>query len=95
MTVRMMSVAAIALWFVTIAVALFFFVRGQTQVMPDGRRAVMLTPDERNLVLTEMRGMLETQHGDRDPRRSCYQPVGEPIRAHGAACRTAQDADCR
>lgn len=60
MTARVLSIAAIALWFVTIAVAVFFFVRGQTQVMPDGRRAVMLTPDERNLVLTEMRGMLET-----------------------------------
>jgi hypothetical protein len=26
----------------------------------------MLTPFERNLVLTEMRGMLETEQGDRD-----------------------------
>ena len=61
------SVAAIALWFVTIAVAVFSFVRAQTQVMPDGRRAVMLTPFERNLVLTEMRGrpsmVIETLEG--------------------------------
>jgi hypothetical protein len=60
MTARVLSVAAIALWLVTIAVAVFFFVRGQTQVAPDGRTAVLLASDERNLVLTEMRGMLET-----------------------------------
>ena len=60
MTARELSVAAIALWFVTIAAAVFFFVRGQTQATPDGRTAVLLASDERNLVLTEMRGMLET-----------------------------------
>ncbi|MBU6464659.1 MAG: hypothetical protein KGK01_15875 [Bradyrhizobium sp.] len=60
MTPRVLSVAAIALWFVTIAVAVFFFVRGQTHVTPDGRTAVLLASDERNLVLTEMRGMLKT-----------------------------------
>jgi hypothetical protein len=60
MTARVLSVTAIALWLVTIAVVAFFFVRGQTQVAPDGRTAVLLASDERNLVLTEMRNMLET-----------------------------------
>jgi hypothetical protein len=60
MTARVLSVTAIALWLFTIAIAGFFFVRGQTQVAPDGRTTVLLASDERNLVLTEMRGMLET-----------------------------------
>jgi hypothetical protein len=60
MTARVLSVTAIALWLFTIVVAAFFFVRGRTQVSPDGRTTVLLASDERNLVLTEMRGMLET-----------------------------------
>ena len=60
MTARVLSITAIALWLVTIAVTAFFFVRGQTQLAPDGRTTVLLGSDERNLVLTEMRGMLET-----------------------------------
>lgn len=53
MNTRMLSVVAIALWLATIAVAGVFFVRGQTRVAPDGRTAVLLAPDQRNLVLTE------------------------------------------
>lgn len=60
MTARVLSITAIALWLVTIAVTVFFFVRGQTQLAPDGRTTVLLGSDERNLVLTEVRGMLET-----------------------------------
>lgn len=60
MTARVLSVTAIALWLVTIVVVAFFFVRGQTKVAPDGRTTVLLSSDERNLVLTEMRSMLET-----------------------------------
>jgi hypothetical protein len=60
MSARALSVVAIALWLVTIAMAVFFFVRGQTRVAPDGRTTVLLASDERNLVLTEMRDMLET-----------------------------------
>lgn len=63
MSTRMLSVTAITLWLITIAVAGFFFVRGQTRVAPDGRTAILLAPDERNLVLTEMRGMLGTVQG--------------------------------
>ena len=63
MSTRMLSVAAITLWLVTIAVAAFFFVRGQTRVAPDGRTVVLLAPDERDLVLTEMRGLLGAVQG--------------------------------
>jgi hypothetical protein len=60
MTARVLSVAAIALWLITIAAAAFFFVYGRTRVAPDGRTAVLLASEERDLVLTEMRSMLET-----------------------------------
>jgi hypothetical protein len=63
MSTRNLSVAAIVLWLLTAAGALFFFVRGQTQVAPDGRTAVLLAPDERDLVLTEMRGLLGSVQG--------------------------------
>ncbi len=63
MSTRMLSVAAITLWLVTIAVAAFFFVHGQTRVASDGRTAVLLAPDERNLVLTEMRSLLGAVQG--------------------------------
>lgn len=59
MTARVLSITAIGLWLVTIAVVAFFFVRGQTRVALDGRTTVLLASDERNLVLTEMRDMLE------------------------------------
>jgi hypothetical protein len=58
MSTRILAVAAIGLWVVTAAVAVAFFVRGQTRVASDGRTAVLLTPDERDLVLSEMRGVL-------------------------------------
>jgi hypothetical protein len=86
MTTRVLSVAAIALWFVTVAVAVFFFVRGQTQVAPDGRTAVLLAPDERNLVLTEMRGMLETVQGVVDGvNADDIKQVAQAARASGMA----------
>lgn len=37
-----------------------FVVKGNVERHADGRTAVLLLPDERNLVLTEMRGLLET-----------------------------------
>ncbi|OAF16621.1 hypothetical protein AYJ54_37680 [Bradyrhizobium centrolobii] len=47
----------------TAAVVVAIFVRGQTQVARDGRTAVLLVPDERDLVLSEMRGVLASVHG--------------------------------
>jgi len=37
-----------------------FVVKGNVEPHADGRTAVLLLPDERNLVLAEMRGLLET-----------------------------------
>lgn len=86
MTARVLSVAAIALWLVTIAVAVFFFIRGQTRVAPDGRTTVLLASDERNLVLTEMRGMLETVQIVVDGLKSGdMKQVAQAARASGVA----------
>lgn len=63
MSTRVLSLLAIALWVVTIAVAATFFIRGQTATAPDGRTSVMLKGDERDLVLGEMRLMLEGVQG--------------------------------
>lgn len=86
MSSRILPVVAIALWLATIAVAGFFFVRGQTRVAPDGRTAVLLAPDERDLVLTEMRGMLGTLQGMVDGvKAGNLKQVAQAARASGMA----------
>lgn len=86
MSTRILSVTAIALWLATIAVAGFFFVRGQTRVAPDGRTAVLLAPDERDLVLTEMRDMLGTVQGIVDGvTAENLKQVAQAARASGMA----------
>lgn len=86
MSTRMLSIIAITLWLVTIAVAVFFFVHGQTRVAPDGRTAVLLAPDERDLVLTEMRGMLGTVQGMVDGvKGGNLKQVAQAARASGMA----------
>ena len=54
---------ALLLWVVTIAVFAWFFIRGNTTAGTDGRTAVTLQPAERDLVLTEMRGLLSSTQG--------------------------------
>ena len=86
MTARVLSITAIALWLVTITVAAFFFVRGQTQVAPDGRTTVLLGSDERNLVLSEMRSMLETvQIVVEGVKEGDMKQVAQAARASGMA----------
>ena len=58
-----LALIAIGLWVVTIAVLGTMFVRGSTAPASDGRIAVMLRGPERDLVLTEMRGMLMAVRG--------------------------------
>lgn len=60
MTTRWLAVIAIGLWLVSAAGGAFLFVRGQTEVASDGRTAVKLSPQERDVVLKEMRTMLES-----------------------------------
>jgi hypothetical protein len=54
---------ALLLWVATITVFAWFFVRGSTTAGTDGRTAVVLQPAERDLVLTEMRGLLSSTQG--------------------------------
>jgi hypothetical protein len=54
---------ALLLWVVTVAVFAWFFIRGNTTAGTDGRTAVVLQPAERDLVLTEMRGLLSSTQG--------------------------------
>lgn len=50
------------LWLTTSGVFVWLFVVGKVAPSDDNRIAVLLTKDERNLVLTEMRGLLEALH---------------------------------
>ena len=63
MKTRWIALAAIALWGVTIVVLAVMFMRGQTAPSTDGRSAVQLAPAERDLLLTDMRGMLRSVQG--------------------------------
>lgn len=54
---------AILLWVVTIAVFVWFFIRGNTTAGTDNRTAVVLGAGERSLILSEMRGLLTGVHG--------------------------------
>lgn len=58
MNARNFAVAAIILWLVTIATLATMFVRGNTTAGSDNRTAVMLNGSERDLILSEMRGLL-------------------------------------
>jgi cytochrome c556 len=58
-----LTLAAIVLWLVTIAVFGWFFVHGNTRSSADGRTAVVLAPLERDLILGEMRGLLGAVQG--------------------------------
>jgi hypothetical protein len=63
MKVNRTGLAAILLWVATMGVFAWFFVRGNVRPGTDNRTAVVLSASERDLVLTEMRGMLSATHG--------------------------------
>ena len=56
------SLIALLLWIITIAVFIGFFVRGNTTAGTDHRTAIVLRSSERNLVLSEMLGLLAAVH---------------------------------
>ena len=86
------AIAAIALWVVTITVFAWFFVRGNTTGGSGGRTAVVLAPAERELILSEMRGMLTGVQGILDGlnRNDMKQVSGA---AHGAGMAAAADVN--
>ncbi len=63
MTSNKLAVFALLLWLVTIAVFVWFFIRGNTEVGSDGRTAIVLQVAERDFVLAEMRGLLSATQG--------------------------------
>lgn len=80
------ALIAILLWAVTIAVFAWFFIRGNTAAGTDNRTAVVLGVGERDLILSEMRGLLAGVHGileginHNDPKQ-----VSQAARAVGMA----------
>jgi hypothetical protein len=68
------------------ALAYFFVLPGSAEKAEDGRTAIVLTPAERDMVLSEMRGFLETVQGiteglaDND-----MEAIASSVRTLGAA----------
>jgi len=58
-----LATIAMLLWAITIAVFVWFFIRGNTTSGDDGRTAIVLQAGERALVLSEMRGLLSATQG--------------------------------
>jgi cytochrome c556 len=84
MNTRTLSITAIALWLVTIAVLATMFVRGNTTTGSDDRTAVVLNTPERNLVLAEMRGLLTSTQAILDGlNRNDMKLVADAARAVG------------
>jgi hypothetical protein len=53
----------LGLWILTIGIAGWFIVQGWTTQGTDGRMQIVLAPEERDLVLGEMRMLLKAVHG--------------------------------
>ena len=58
-----LGMVAVVLWVVTLVAAGWFFVNGLTIKGTDGRREILLAPNERDLILGEMRQLLKAVHG--------------------------------
>lgn len=58
-----LGIISLVLWVVTVGLFAIFFVKGTTTVSSDQRRAILLSPIEKDLVLGEMRTMLTAVNG--------------------------------
>jgi hypothetical protein len=58
-----LGMVAVVLWVVTVVAAGWFFVNGLTIKGTDGRMEILLAPNERDLILGEMRQLLKAVHG--------------------------------
>lgn len=63
MNARNVAGLALVLWVGTVAAFAWFFVHGNTRPSSDGRNAIVLAQPERDLVLSEMRGLLSAIQG--------------------------------
>lgn len=57
------GIISLVLWVLTVGLFAIFFVKGTTTVSSDQRRAILLSPSEKDLVLGEMRTMLTAVNG--------------------------------
>jgi len=55
--------ASAAIWLVTLGAFLIFFIKGNTTTSTDNRRAIHLSPAEKDVVLGEMRTVLKALNG--------------------------------
>lgn len=81
-----LAVFAILLWLITLAGLAWFFISGSTAPGTQERTSIVLNAQERDLILTEMRGLLSTIQGivdgvGRDDRKQ----IAESARAAGMA----------
>ncbi len=84
MNTRTLSITAIALWLLTIAILATMFVRGNTTTGSDDRTAIVLNTPERNLVLAEMRNLLTSTQAILDGlNRNDMKLVADAARAVG------------
>jgi mono/diheme cytochrome c family protein len=58
-----LGIISLVLWVLTVGIFGIYFVKGATTVSSDQRRAILLSPSEKDLVLGEMRTMLEAVSG--------------------------------
>ncbi len=62
-SISKLTVFALALWVLTVGALGVFFIKGWTTPSTDNRKAVMLSPSERDIVLGEMRLLLKAVNG--------------------------------
>lgn len=75
---------ALLIWLATVAVFAWFFIRGNTAAGNDGRIAVILQAGERDLILSEMRGLLIATQGILDgANNGDMQRISQAARAVG------------
>jgi len=92
MKISKIALTSLLFWVVTIAVFAWFFIHGRTTVGTDGRTAVLLQAGERELVLSEMRGMLAATQGVLEgANRGNMQEITQA--ASAAGMRAAADAN--
>jgi cytochrome c556 len=75
-----LGLIALVLWLATAALGGVLFVHGRTAQAPDGRTAVLMSAEEREMVFGEMRGLLA---GVRDITEALAD--SDPIRVVGLA----------
>jgi hypothetical protein len=86
MKANKLTLAALLLWVITVTVFAWFFVQGNTASGTDGRTAIVLHAAERDLVLSEMRGLLSSTQAVLDGvNTGDMQQVAKAARAAGMA----------